>query len=1338
MSSLAGGDAFLVGSPDSATQHAQLRMLQELLSLAAATQQYANRIYAYRGVSKAVPQLSSADPRLKALYHRTFDVLRPCIDLLRDLHAFIDAATARLARLVVDMVQPAHARTTWWYEIDRALGAVIDGLATIDTLKDTKACLSNDFSVFARAFASARSVLTDADAVNAANMDLHRLLAGRDYAMRALGGQLAKIAGWERVVCRVAAAALADVNATADCPSLPLGATHEKFSPLTGESGPGYAHLCAEARAAPIQLPKPYGKALGAPESEFTSPPLLLPGEFFSSVRVVAECLVLLDGHDGAKYPGFCPFKGVSSSSKDPILPLPSKLLDVSACSRALRSFPLVPVFGDITSTAYSALCRARHYKASVPASFGVVDPHSLRTPAGSAPKALTEAYLLVGDIKDLRKLGTRALTVLELANVSAAPPPPRAYLVLRHSLQVLSYLTRRILLQFALKYTYPSPPCKTLTGEDASEYERAVQFNYSAEEKVALASAVQLSKSLYSGLCEASPRLLPLARVAIYNTTQLFAQTSILAFLSSVVKHRRSTVRDRLEHVRDALADWAPGSSAPDSSDASLLQALIPPTPAGAQLPPPRDRDALPMRSQLLLSVGTLVQLADEAAVSHSFLSAGNMLSRHKTVCVRSFAAHARCFSVFQDFSTFADEAASLGHAWFRELFLEIEHRLQFHIECSLPWVVATHLLSNDPDARFTADNIPALLALYDDAGKYALTHLKSAHLFAEIETELNLVFDQLLFHVSELAFNRAMARATVDTLDPVLVTRTEALRSVKPPKARRLLGRGLGTGLGQTTAASGTGGQAVSPDAAAAREPSLRPPFSAVETLVGTRVIHLLGRTVPFSALVAQRADSKLRDFLTCAVSRFEAGGTIAMLQVAFDAARQCHTVLRGPLGLDALPSSFSAYWAVVNGALPLASSPGRIEQSAANRILLLAACGRYVAETTSFCCFAGVQDISHDKVDASAFGSRPVTALVTTAARRTAGTLVVPDLIALIELCGCRSAIVPALAGAIRSAAAQAANSIAAALTASGQSGDGNGDGDGTARAAAQLAELAEVFADGLQEDVPDAIFDAVLPDCDAFVASSAGTEVVIALTQLGNSVSLATLLDAALVPLEAEALLVDDALRLGTPRQHDTTPAPAPGEAAAQPGLRLHGLGEQFDALAAQPLMEPTKSISQSLVVDLAAQLCPLPPPAPSTATAARAALLALRTAAEAVTFVAAAHATTGAADKLHSDLHYSRGDGLFVGLGLLQSSLDLTGALPPREVASPALHLHRYAVTAPAVSPAVASFSTACVRHELVAAKTHALIEDAGLEVSAHLPLELCVPNVDELLADLIL
>ncbi len=153
-------------------------------------------LYTYRGISRAIPQvLNQEDPNKQAIYENQLRVLAPEIEKLKRLMTFTQKAVALFARQAGAVAAAVLPPTPW---LLGKMADVLDTLSLLDTLKNMKACLNNDFSFYKRAFGFLkRNLAPDEEAFN---QMLHLFLANPSSISTSLKAELVKIANVEEVL----------------------------------------------------------------------------------------------------------------------------------------------------------------------------------------------------------------------------------------------------------------------------------------------------------------------------------------------------------------------------------------------------------------------------------------------------------------------------------------------------------------------------------------------------------------------------------------------------------------------------------------------------------------------------------------------------------------------------------------------------------------------------------------------------------------------------------------------------------------------------------------------------------------------------------------------------------------------------------------------------------------------------------------------------------------------------------------------------------------------------------------------------------------------------------
>lgn len=147
-----------------------------------------------------------------------------------------------------------------------------------------------------------------------------------------------------------------------------------------------------------------------------------------------------------------------------------------------------------------------------------------------------------------------------------------------------------------------------------------------------------------------------------------------------------------------------------------------------------------------------------------------------------------------------------------------------------SLPWIFTDHILTKEDPGFIEYTLYP--LDLYNDAADCALNRFRRRFLYEEIEAETNLVFDQLVYKLSDQVFRHYKRHAASILLDKRF--RAEAQRG---------------------------GWHEVYP-----------PPKRYAAALLRQRHVQLLGRTIDLNRLISQRINAAIYKSLEVAIARFQ----------------------------------------------------------------------------------------------------------------------------------------------------------------------------------------------------------------------------------------------------------------------------------------------------------------------------------------------------------------------------------------------------------------------------------------------------------------------------------
>lgn len=267
----------------------------------------------------------------------------------------------------------------------------------------------------------------------------------------------------------------------------------------------------------------------------------------------------------------------------------------------------------------------------------------------------------------------------------------------------------------------------------------------------------------------------------------------------------------------------------------------------------------------------------------------------------------------------------------WYREFYLEMTmgKKIQFPIEMSMPWILASHILETKDQSLMEFVFYP--LDLYNDAAMNALCVFKKRHLYDEVEAEVNLCFDQFVYILSEQIFRAYKQTAACFLLDTKFREEFNKLQqqaalyssnsNISPTAQQQQ--QQIAAGMGSDASAGGSkAGTPVANAASGVNNWTTHnikvPNTSRYETLMKQRHIQviflisqqiyfktlcsfmfkmkkkivlykILGRSINLSHLIAQRITAMLQKSLKISIQKF-LSGDLASIIVSFAISNSC----------------------------------------------------------------------------------------------------------------------------------------------------------------------------------------------------------------------------------------------------------------------------------------------------------------------------------------------------------------------------------------------------------------------------------------------------------------
>ncbi|KAH8872795.1 Cytoplasmic FMR1-interacting protein 2 [Schistosoma japonicum] len=780
------------------------RVYSHLNSLLEQGQEYAIMLYTWRSISRALPFIRSSDqPNRIKIYEKTKEILEPHCLKLKHFMFFQDAA---IRRFVEEVKRLAHKDQKNFF-VNQAylvtLGKMIRMFALLDEMKNMKASMKNDYSNYKRAAQFLQ--IHDPDA-----QDVSLFLAKQKVIRDTLKESLIAVDGYEDLLVEI-------------------------------------IHNSAKM---------------------YENKVYVLPEEKHTHVIVIAFSLYLLDSArivDG-KQVGVC-------------LNKIAKRLNISKLDRILKECEVVNLFGDMSVEPFSYVCQT--------ASFDPEEYTSLTSDLAWHTN-ITSIRLNERSAKENQELYDLALRGLQYLS--------------GWSVQVLDTFTWK-LVHCASSFTNHECP------KDAENYEKATRYNYNSEERFAMIEIISMIKSVQTQLLRLEACYSEAIGRSVYRELQAVVVGQLSSPLHKAQKKKERIMLARLIHAiqatcADQLSDttdldmmhtssggnttgsksWGKATSSKLSNSnnsnnnsmttgsnstmaavaASLANNNDSPTGSisTSSIFDSNKRRVGPSSSQLYL-VRTMLELMVEQVTSSKQMMKKE-LDAATLASIDTLLKHSFYWPYLLDFSETLIKCCDLSQLWYREFFLEMTNGacLQFPIEMSLPWIFTDHILESEHPGYI--EYLLYMLDLYNDAADCALNRFRRRFLYEEIEAEANLVFDQLVYKLSDKVFRHYKRYASSILLDKRF--RAEAQRN------------------------------------ASWREP-YPPPNRYTAALLRQKNVQLLGRSIDLNRLICQRMNSAIYKSIEVAISRFHSSDItgIIELEAAIECNRLCHRMLSEHLELD-----------------------------------------------------------------------------------------------------------------------------------------------------------------------------------------------------------------------------------------------------------------------------------------------------------------------------------------------------------------------------------------------------------------------------------------------------
>ncbi|CAF0766751.1 unnamed protein product [Rotaria sordida] len=592
----------------------------------------------------------------------------------------------------------------------------------------------------------------------------------------------------------------------------------------------------------------------------------LLPSEKHMLVKVIGFSLFLIDSTA-------CNINKLDGKKK----------INVSRIDKIFKTVEVVPLYGDMQIAPFNYIKKSPNFD---PSKWPICNDTSTSSMQGSLlmqlPETREEHERFIADLARYTNEGA-------IQKVTKRTDQEMKYLYNMGltGLQLLSKWTNSILELYCWKLLHPADYRKGTSKyeDDGEEYERATRYNYSSQEKFAMVEILSLIKGLQLQMNRLNETFYEAICSTTYIELQTFIQIHIRDMIKKVTQKKRDLTKSILIAVRDTCVDWFSGAGEAGSIEEALALGLKLSQNHGSKKDHSESnhirfnkRCVGPSSTQLYM-VRTMIEslLTDKSGYGKRTLRKD--IDYNHLSMIEQFHKQSFFWDYLLNFDATLKQCGDLSQLWYREFYLELTmgRKIQFPIEMSMPWILADHILESTKQPMIEYVFYP--MDLYNDAAMHALLVFRKQFLYDEIEAEVNLCFDQLVFKLSDKIFTHFKCLAACMLLDKRY--RSEChMNGIKV----------------------------------------VFPAANRYDSLLKQRHIQLLGRSIDLTFLLTQRLTLSFKKSLETAIQRFESVNITGVmeLQCLLEVNRLTHELLSSYLILDSFESIISEVNHSVSSAL------------------------------------------------------------------------------------------------------------------------------------------------------------------------------------------------------------------------------------------------------------------------------------------------------------------------------------------------------------------------------------------------------------------------------------
>jgi len=369
--------------------------------------------------------------------------------------------------------------------------------------------------------------------------------------------------------------------------------------------------------------------------------------------------------------------------------------------------------------------------------------------------------------------------------------------------------------------------------------YEQITRFNYSNELKYAMVEIIGLIKGLSNLLLTNETKIRNVLSYYVHIILQEFVHKSLVWPLQRSFKKKKENLESLLLTARLIIADNNNEkilkndykTKKDKEINKNIKQHII------------NRRRVYPTRTQILLLRRILFYLVSpDVSWQQSGILGSNFFNKSDCKEFNDLYTLLGKITYINNYNKTIKECSNLSSLWYREFYLNMTDCIQFPIAMSLPWMLTDFAMSTPS----LAPNVFFPISIYNDCAQVALTVFRQQHLFDEIEAEVNLVFDQLMFTLYRKIFDYYKNKASKILLDKTFQYKME---------------RGLGSRLGH----------------------QMRLPLARYSCIFNQKHVSILGRIIDIESLLTEQLNLFIRENIDVIINRYENTTITSSMEIA-----------------------------------------------------------------------------------------------------------------------------------------------------------------------------------------------------------------------------------------------------------------------------------------------------------------------------------------------------------------------------------------------------------------------------------------------------------------------